>query len=60
LTNPVANVKMKAKVTKGNVDFVLSLGSTTGFVKEPKIIDVKYGEGGRITNLFLGIKGLSR
>ena len=38
LTNPVANVKMKAKVTEGNVDFILSLGYTTGFVKEPKSI----------------------
>ena len=35
LTNPVINVKMNAKVIKGNVDFVLSLGATTGFVKEP-------------------------
>jgi len=37
----VANIKMKAKVVKGNVDFVLSLGATTGFVKEPFILDTK-------------------
>ncbi len=29
---------MKAKVTEGNVDFILSLGYTTGFVKEPELI----------------------
>jgi len=32
----VTYVKMKAKVTKGNVDFILSLGSITEFVKEPQ------------------------
>ncbi len=41
MTNPVANVKPKAKVTEGNLDFILSLGSTTGFVKEPNKLDMK-------------------
>ncbi len=39
-TDLVANVKMEAKVTEGNVDFILSLGSTTRFVKEPKTIEL--------------------
>ncbi len=41
MTNNVTNVKMKTKVTEGNLDFILSLGSITGFVNEPKYISMK-------------------